>query len=197
MKTRIALFDFDGTITRKDSLLVFIWYVKGPVRFVVGFTLLSPFLLAMKAGFMTNQRGKEIVLRYFFGGTPLSVFDRWCVEFANTRIPSIIRPAALDEIRRLQKDGTEVVIVSASPENWLSAWTTANGLSLLGTRLELAKGKITGMIQGKNCHGTEKVRRVLEKYPMDKNYITNAYGDTKGDLPMLQMAGNQYWKPFR
>ena len=70
MKTRIALFDFDGTITRKDSLLVFIWYVKGPVRFVVGFTLLSPFLLAMKAGFMTNQRGKEIVLRYFFGGTP-------------------------------------------------------------------------------------------------------------------------------
>lgn len=197
MKTRIAVFDFDGTITRKDSLLEFIRYAKGSVRFFTGFILLSPLLVAMKAGILSNQRGKEIVLRYFFGGTPLTVFDNWCQEFAKSRIPDLIRPGATDEIRRLKQDKIEVVLVSASPENWLSAWTTAQGIGLIGTRLETRDGRITGLIQGKNCHGTEKVRRIREKYPQNEYDITDAYGDTKGDLPMLDLAVNRNWKPFR
>ncbi len=197
MKARIALFDFDGTITRKDSLLEFIRYTRGSFRFFTGFLLLSPFLVAMKAGFISNQRGKEIVLRYFFGGTALPDFDEWCHRFSNQVLPALIRPGALDEINRLKQENITVVLVSASPENWLKYWTQMHGLELIGTRLEHADGRISGRIQGKNCHGEEKVRRIREQYPTGQTEIIAAYGDTSGDRPMLALALTTYWKPFR
>lgn len=197
MKPRIALFDFDGTITRKDSLLEFIRFTRGTARFYMGFILLSPLLVAMKARFLSNQQGKEFVLRYFFGGTPKAVFDSWCQEFAHSRIPAIVRPGALEEIQRLKQDNITVVLVSASPENWLLDWTKANDIQLIGTHLAIKNDRISGLIKGKNCHGTEKVRRIREKYPQNEYKITDAYGDTKGDLPMLELAANQHWKPFR
>ncbi len=197
MKPRIALFDFDGTITRKDSLLEFIRYTRGSARFYMGFILLSPLLVAMKARLLSNQQGKEFVLRYFFGGTPKAVFDSWCQEFAHSRIPSIIRPGALDKIRRLKQDNIAVVLVSASPENWLQNWTKSNDIQLIGTRLVIKDERITGFIKGKNCHGIEKVRRIRENFPQNEYEITDAFGDTKGDLPMLELAANRHWKPFR
>lgn len=197
MKTRIAVFDFDGTLTRKDSLLVFIRYTRGRFRFITGFIFLSPWLVAMKAGLISNQRGKEIVLQYFFGGMSHPVFDDWCRKFAETQIPSLIRPGALEEIRRLRQENVEVVVVSASPENWLQYWTRPQGLLLIGTLLQVSNGRMTGRIEGNNCHGTEKVRRIREKYPDTTTEIIAAYGDTKGDLPMLEMAQKSHWKPFR
>ena len=197
MTTRIAVFDFDGTLTRKDSLLVFIRYTRGSFRFITGFIFLSPWLLAMKAGLISNQKGKEIVLQYFFGGMPQPFFDDWCRKFAETQIPALIRPGALEEIQRLRQENVAVVVVSASPENWLQHWTRPNGLLLIGTLLQVSDGRMTGRIEGKNCHGTEKVRRIREKYPAEHTEIIAAYGDTKGDLPMLEMAQKRHWKPFR
>lgn len=197
MTKRIAVFDFDGTLTREDSLLVFIRYTRGNFRFISGFILMSPWLIAMKAGLFSNQKGKEMVLRYFFGGMSQSVFDDWCRKFAENRIPALIRPGALEEISRLKRENVEVVVVSASPENWLRYWTLSHGLSLVGTQLQVKNGLITGRIEGKNCHGTEKVRRIREKYPDATTEIIAGYGDTKGDLPMLELASSRYWKPFR
>lgn len=197
MKKKIALFDFDGTITREDSLLAFIRFTRGAVSFYLGFLLLSPLLIALKAKLVSNHRAKEWVLRFYFAGTPLEKFDAWCRDFAQNYIPDIVRPAALQEIRELQKEGIEVVLVSASPENWLAGWTSATGISLIGTRLQHNEGTITGRIEGRNCHGLEKVRRVGEIYPAGETEIVHAYGDTKGDLPMLKLAKNPHWKPFR
>ena len=48
MKKAIAFFDFDGTITTKDTLLEFIRFSKGRFRFYLGFLLYSPYLIAYK-----------------------------------------------------------------------------------------------------------------------------------------------------
>ena len=197
MQQPIAFFDFDGTITTKDTLLEFIRFSKGNARFYLGFMLISPWLIAYKLKVISNQRAKERVLTFFFGRCPVDTFTAWCDRFSVEILPGLIRPGALEEIKRLQTAGIDVVIVSASPENWIRPWTTAMQLSLLATRLEVSGDRLTGKIEGVNCHGKEKVRRIEAAYELKEYSKIYAYGDTKGDLPMLSLADIRFYKPFR
>src|SRR5690606_32016113 len=108
-----------------------------------------------------------------------------------------IRPKAFEEIERLKKEGIPVVIVSASPENWISGWCKENSLECIATRLEETGSILTGKIAGKNCHGIEKVRRSREKFDLSAYTDIFCSGDTKGDEPMLSFATFAYYKPFR
>ncbi|MBI3139574.1 MAG: haloacid dehalogenase-like hydrolase [Sphingobacteriales bacterium] len=197
VKKGIAFFDFDGTLSSKDSLLEFIKFSKGNFRFFFGFLLLSPWLLALKFRLISNQRAKEKVLRYFFNGTPVGRFNETGRQFAGTVIPSIIRPGALREIKKLKENNIEIVVVSASPENWLTDWTHSQGLTLISTRLVETDDKVTGMIEGFNCHGEEKVRRIREQFDLSAYDEIYAYGDSSGDRPMLALARHAFYKPFR
>ena len=194
---QIAFFDFDGTITTKDSFLEFIKYQKGTFKFYLGFLLNSPFIVAYKLGIISNQSAKEKVMRFFFGKMPIEKFQLACDEFSEKAIPSLIRPKALLEIKKLQEAGVEVVIVSASAENWLRNWCNTQRVSLLATRMQQNNGSITGKIEGLNCHGEEKVRRVHEAYDLSEYSRIYCYGDTKGDKPLLGLATFSFYKPFR
>lgn len=197
MKQRIAFFDFDGTITTKDTLLEFIKYSKGPFRFYLGFLLTSPWLVAYKLKIISNQKAKEKVLGYFFRNSPLPAFQTLCDRFAAEMVPGLVRPKALREITRLQEAGASVVIVSASPENWIRGWTDLTGASLLATRLEIREERLTGRIQGNNCYGEEKPRRIKEAYSLSDYQEVYTYGDTSGDRPMLRLGTASFFKPFR
>jgi hypothetical protein len=43
----VAVFDFDGTLTTKDTLLLFIRYSCGTIRFMFGMALYSPLIVMM------------------------------------------------------------------------------------------------------------------------------------------------------
>jgi phosphatidylglycerophosphatase C len=197
VKKEIAFFDFDGTITTKDTLLEFIKFGKGSLRFFLGFLLNSPYLVAYKLKIISNQSAKEKVLRFFFRDTPVDVFKTYCNEFSKRVIPHLIRPGALTEIRRLQNEDYIVVVVSASPENWIQPWADEMNVQLLASKLEVKENKITGKILGKNCHGEEKVRRISECYTLSDYHHIVAYGDSSGDKPMLKLAKTSFFKPFR
>jgi phosphatidylglycerophosphatase C len=200
MSRSIAFFDFDGTITTRDTLLEFIKFSKGTIPFYLGFALNSPWLVAYRLKLISNQVAKERILSWFFRNMSLQAFQQLCDEFAQTRLPGLIRPKALREIRQLQEKGIPVVIVSASPENWLHNWTTQVNASLLATRLEIKSMQthvLSGRISGFNCHGKEKVRRIKEAYTLSEYDTVYAYGDTSGDKPMLGLAHHSFFKPFR
>lgn len=197
MKKRIAFFDFDGTITTKDTLLEFIRFSRGVSRFYAGFLLNSPYLVAYKLKLISNQTAKEKVLRFFFGQMPVPVFEEYCNRFASQVIPQLIRPQAMEEIKKLQQDGARVIIVSASPENWVHKWCDSIGVQTIATRLTVQSGKLTGTIEGHNCHGEEKVRRIQQAFNLADYEEIYAYGDTSGDKPMLSIATYSYMKPFR
>jgi HAD superfamily phosphoserine phosphatase-like hydrolase len=189
--------------------LEFIKFSKGRLRFYLGFLINSPWLLAYRAGIISNQAGKDRILTWFFGGAPLNTFQDTCDRFAATAIPDLVRPKALREIRQLQEKGVEVVVVSASPANWLQKWTEETGVALLATRLQTrdlpavpqpglsVTTRLTGKILGRNCHGEEKVRRIRESYDLPSYDRIIAYGDSSGDKPMLALATNAFFKPFR
>jgi HAD superfamily hydrolase (TIGR01490 family) len=202
MGQSIAFFDFDGTITTKDSLLEFIKFSKGKFRFYLGFALNSPWLIAYRLKIISNQAAKEKILSWFFRKTSLTVFQELCHRFSDTILPGLIRTKALREIQQLQNKGFTVVIVSASPENWLSSWTESLNVSLLATRLETIQNKshdhqLSGKILGFNCHGEEKVRRIRETHDLSSYEDIYAYGDTSGDRPMLALARFAFYQPFR
>ncbi len=197
MNRVIAFFDFDGTISNKDSLLEFIKYCKGRPAFYFGFLLHLPVLVAFKLKLLSNHRTKEVMLRYFFGDMPVEDFERHCLDFSRDEIPAMIRPKAWKEIRKLQEAGAEIVIVSASPQDWLNHWCKRAGVACIATRLVVDERRISGKIEGLNCHGREKVRRIREAYDLGGFSQIYCYGDTPGDKHMLSLGTYRFYKPFR
>ncbi|MDW7693741.1 HAD-IB family hydrolase [Flammeovirgaceae bacterium SG7u.111] len=197
MKPAIAFFDFDGTITTKDSFIEFIKYYRGKPRFYLGFLLLSPVLVLFKLKLIANWKAKEMVMRYFFGGSDETDFQQACDEFGEKIIPQLVRSRALEKIKQHQQDETRVVLVSASAENWLSFWCKQQKIECFASRLEVANGKITGKLVGKNCYGPEKVARIRQKIKISEYKTVYAYGDSSGDKEMLALAKYKFYRPFR
>lgn len=197
MSQRIAFFDFDGTITTKDTLLEFIKFYKGTARFYWGFLIYSPFLVAYKLKIIPNYVAKQKVLQHFFKGESVENFLKQCNAFAEQVLPKLIRPKALEEIRRLKEVNAVIVVVSASAENWITKWAANNGLQLIGTRLTTDGKVITGSIDGANCYGDEKVCRIKQEYNLSAYDEICCYGDSAGDKQMLQLAHFAFYKPFR
>jgi len=192
----LALFDFDGTLTRKDSFIEFIKFSKGRGRFFFGFLFLSPVLILFKLGLIKNWKAKELVLTYFFKGLTYNLFEEQCRQFALERIIEIVIPEAVNRLMERKSDSFRTIIVSASAENWIRPWSDQLGVELIGTRLEVLDGKLTGKISGRNCYGDEKVKRIKGVADLKIYDRIEAYGDSSGDHEMLNLATEKYYKFF-
>lgn len=197
MKRAIAFFDFDGTITFRDTLFEIIRFQKGSCALYLGLIKLSPWLIAMKLRMISNEAAKEKMLTFFFKGSPLHDFQEKCNRFMEKQLPLLIRPGALQEINKHKLNNTTVVVVTASAENWVEGWCKQHDIICIATKLEIKENKITGKINGKNCNGIEKVNRIRAYFQLDRYDPIIAYGDTKGDRGMLSLATFAYYKPFR
>lgn len=193
----IAFFDFDGTITTRDTLFEIIRFQKGATALYTGMLLLSPALALFKLKLLSRQTMKQLVLRYYFRGAPAAAFRQRCEDFCNGRLPSILRGAALTAIRDHISEGRQVVVVTASAEDWVAPWCRSMGIACIGTRLEVQDGRLTGNIAGLNCNGDEKVARIRALYDLGAFGDIYAYGDSSGDKAMLALAGIREYKPFR
>ncbi|HSB93948.1 MAG TPA: HAD family hydrolase [Flavitalea sp.] len=196
MNGRIAFFDFDGTITYKDTLLEFIRFAKGDIGFYSGFLLYSPALVAFKLKLISNQAAKQLILRHFFGKMPLAEFNKLCNDFAVKVVPGLVRYKALHELQELEKNNFRIVVVSASAENWVKLWAEKMGYEYIATRLETVGDSITGRIAGSNCFGEEKVNRIKQQYNLSDYSEVYCYGDSAGDRPMLALGTKSFFKPF-
>jgi HAD superfamily hydrolase (TIGR01490 family) len=190
----LALFDFDGTITFKDSFADFIRYAVGRKKFVIGAIRLTPMLFAYALGFLRNWKAKELVSDYFFGGWDSRLLEEIAAKYSRERLPGIIRENALEKIRWHKSRGDTVVVVSASINLWLAGWCADYDLDLIATKLEVKDGRVTGRFLTKNCSGKEKKRRIEEQYDLKSFDHIYAYGDTPGDKAMLELADEKYYR---
>ena len=124
-------------------------------------------------------------------------FDNYCRSFCKEYLPEFIHPKALDEIQKYKSDSASVFIVSASPENWIIPWASLLDVDVIATKLESIDGKITGKIIGENCNGSEKVIRIKKAIDLSEFSEIVAFGDSKGDLEMLELADKKYYKLFK
>lgn len=198
MKT-VAIFDFDGTITKKDTFLQFIKFAKGKVAFVLGFLLFSPWLIAMKFHLYPNWKTKQMIFSYYFKGMHLDSFNEICLRFFEEEVDSLLYKDAINCIDTHLRKNDEVVIISASIDNWVRPFAAHLGIKqVLGTQLEIdtSNERLTGYFSTKNCYGKEKVYRLLSAYQDIHQYKLVAYGDSRGDKEMLEYANESHYKPF-
>lgn len=193
----LALFDFDGTITRGDSFLRFILFSNSLVKVAFKGIVLCPVLVLYKLGLIPNGRAKEIIFSFFYKNLKEKTFFELATAFAHTRLPGMLRNRAEEKLLWHLGQGHTVIIITASVEHWIKPWADLKKIGLVGTRIEVKNGMITGKFTGQNCFGKEKVARLKELIrPEDFSYIY-AYGDSEGDKEFMQLADEKYWRPFR
>lgn len=190
----IAFFDFDGTITRKDTMFQFIRFSKGNFRFYIGLLFLSPVIFAYKIGIIPNWRAKEQLFSFFFKGMKEEEVLKLGLEFSKNVIPGIIRPEAVREIEFHRNSGSKIVVVTASFSIWVKPWCDFNQFELIATKYGTNQNQLSGLIVGKNCYGVEKARRIKEIFDLQDFQKIYAYGDSQGDSEMLNLADFKYLK---
>ena len=190
----LALFDFDGTVTFRDSFAGFIKYAVGPKSFCFGIACLIPVMAGLLLGLIRSWRAKELMSICFFGGLDAPTFKELASKFSREELPKIVREQARERIEWHKRRGDTVVIVSASIDLWIKDWCAAQHVELIATKLEEKDGRISGRFLTGNCNGREKVRRIQERFNLsDFDYIY-AYGDRPGDRPMLALANERYYR---
>lgn len=194
---KLVLFDFDGTITTKDTLIEFLIHYVGPFKFISGLAMLSPILSLYAFRVIPNWKAKQMMLRWFLGGESEQKFNATCKDFSVHVLPKLIRPGALAAIEKHKQEGATVIVISASAENWVRPWCEKNGLLCIATRLEVKNHQLTGNLEGKNCYGPEKVTRLRACFDPETVNEIIAYGDSSGDKEMLALAHQKFYKPFR
>jgi phosphatidylglycerophosphatase C len=198
MKKRLVLFDFDGTITTRDSFAAFLVFYNGIFRFIIGMIVLSPVIALYVLRIIPNWKGKQFVLRWFWSGVDAEKFNARCREFSARVLPGLIRPQAMISLHKyLNSPHTTVAVVSASAENWIAPWCEKHGIICIATQLEITDGKITGNLCGANCYGREKVNRIEKQFTLTDYAEIVAYGDSIGDREMFTIAHQHHYKPFR
>lgn len=196
---KLYAFDFDGTLTTRDTLLEFIRYTCGTRRFLLGFMLFAPLLVLMRLRLYPNGKAKQRVFAHFFKGMAIKEFDTLCQDFALTH-RYLLRPDAVRLLEQALAEGAEILIVSASIDNWVRPFfeteDRSREITVLGTQIEVVDGCLTGRFLTPNCYGQEKVRRILALHPDRSSYYLTAYGDTRGDREMLAFADESHTVPF-
>lgn len=191
-KPVIAAFDFDGTITTKDTLFDFIRFYFGKIKLLQGLIILSPMLMLFRVGIIQNSEAKGRLLSYFFKGHDIAEFNQKSEEYSS-QISRICKPDVLNKIKWHKNEGHTIIIVSASVRNWIEPWAKQNGFEqVLGTELEVIDNKITGRFATPNCYGPEKVNRLLQLFPNRAEYTLFAYGDSSGDKELLAIADHAH-----
>ncbi len=193
----LALFDFDGTLTTKDSFLELIKYHKGKWKFFFGMFRMIPHIALYKSGIINAQKLKEKLISYFWKEMPVNEFNAICIDFNQAILPELLRKKGIEQLEKHIADGDDVAIVSASAQNWLQPFCDNYQIHCIASILELKNEKLTGKLTGKNCKGGEKICRVKKFFNLNdyKNIIV--YGDSSGDKPLMKIASTAYYKPFR
>lgn len=195
---KIYAFDFDGTLTKRDSLIEFLLFARGRKEFMKCFAMHLHLLIAMKLHLADSGKVKERIFAHYFQGMPEEQFNQLCERFAQTHT-SLLRTKGLEKIAEaMAEPDSRVLIVSASINNWVAPFfKNIPQIEIFCTRIEVKEDKLTGRFLSANCRRREKVRRILALHPDRKAYRLIAFGDSNGDKEMLDFADEAYYKPFR
>jgi phosphatidylglycerophosphatase C len=194
----VAVFDFDHTLTDRDSLLFFLFYIHGRLKTYYHLIHLIPAFGTFLAGCLSRQEVKEKILTHFFREWSFEDLQALGQQYANHRLDYSLKPQAMQRLAWHQAQGHRCILVSASLEFYLKPWALRHGFeAVLASLLELTPtGHLTGKLIGLNCWGPEKIRRLVEYLGPKENYRLYVYGDSRGDRELLEYADYPFYRTF-
>lgn len=120
--------------------------------------------------------------------------QRVAEDFCRDCIPPTLRADAMQRMSWHQQQGDVVAVVTGAFELMLAPWCAQQGVELLGSRLEVSNGVLSGRYLGPQCVGLEKARRVRERFRLQDFVHVHAYGDTPEDHDLLALAHSRHYR---
>jgi phosphatidylglycerophosphatase C len=186
----VALFDLDGTLTWRDTLLPFLsgFLVRRPHR-LFGLWRLPG---ALYSYWQERDRGelKSRVIRMIMAGERRAVIDAWAEAFVGGLKPKRrFRPLALAVVEAHRAAGDHLVLMSASPDLYVPLIGTLLGFErTVCTEIEWRNDRLDGHLKTPNRRGEEKSRCLAWLREQYRNQPIIAYGNSASDLDHMREA---------
>lgn len=184
----LALFDFDGTITTRETLPDFLRFATPARRLHFGRLLFALPVLAYKLKLLPVHALRTLLVRYAFEGLPRATVEDAGRRFAATVLPPLVRPEVQARLDAHRAQGDTIVVVSGGFDVYLAPWCEAQGVELVCSSFESEGGHLTGRYAGAQCVASEKVRRVRDRYDIAAYREVHAHGNTHEDHALLALA---------
>lgn len=192
---RVAIYDLDRTVLRKPTFTLFLLWAaarEAPWRL-----LLLPALAALMIGYALRLYGRDrfkpAAIRLMLGPhlTPARA-ERLAARFAAWRVPRDVPPGAQACIARDRAEGYRLLMATAAPEFYAGAIADALGFNAIVASRHKRKpdGNWLPQLDGPNCYGAEKARRVAEWLSAHAPGAAHirAYSDHVSDAPTFALA---------
>ena len=194
---KLAIFDIDYTITKKETLMeLFRYTIKNDRRNMRFLPRAAYCGLMYVIKFYDEKKVKEAFLKFIdnIKEEDLAILVK---NFYNDRLKNILYKDALDMMKDLKSKGYDIYLISASPEFYVNEFYAIEEVDkVIGTRFKFENGTFMRKMDGENCKGEEKVKR-LKSY-LDENNIevdfkeSYMFSDSLSDKPLLDMVGKPY-----
>ena len=188
----IAVFDFDGTIIKKDSMVLFFKrYFELSWKNIPALVRLSFESIKFFLGRNSRKQFKEKYINLILGASKIKDLDELGNDFSEFLLGHILTDAK-KEMNRLKESGHELILLSASPDFYLRKVKEGLGFSkLICTETKLEEGKL--LISGKNCYGENKIIKLESEYGRDINWKDSyCFSDHSSDIKLLSLFGNSF-----
>ena len=192
----IAVFDVDGTLIRGNSLILAARKSNNLIELIWLFINIIPSLIAWKIGFITTKRIKEIFIK------KAKICNKYNYELSQSNdewllidLKKKIRKDALKRLNMHKKKGDIIILCSASLNMILEPLAKSLNVDLICTNLLKVENQWIAKINGDNCKGSEKLKRLKEIYGSIENEL-EVYGDSLGDKEILNAALIPHYKSF-
>lgn len=194
---KLAIFDVDFTLTKRETFIeLYLFMMRKNPRLIMHMprSLKTAFFYLFKiydAGKTKEAFGK------FLEGIHQDEMQNVVKEFYEKRLSKIIYKDAIDTIKKLKNQGYKIYLISASPEIYLNELYNIKEVDkIIGTKLRYENGMLRSIIEGENCKGEEKVRRlkeVLKKENINVDFQESyMFSDSLSDLPLFRLVGKPY-----
>ena len=193
MQKKYALFDFDGTLCKGDSIIQLCQFARKR-RLCTRKQLLGGISAAIrhKLGKLTIEQAKQQALVWMKGRSEMEMAafaQLFCLEVLAPRF----FPQGIAALQREQKDGATVLLITASPSFYLMPLKDMLGVAdIIGTRMDVDESGLYTSLVGDNCRGLQKPLRLAEYLAAMGDRLdydsSTAYGNSTGDLPMLELC---------
>tara|TARA_B100000700_G_C15062280_1_gene866699 strand:- start:7759 stop:9312 length:1554 start_codon:yes stop_codon:yes gene_type:complete len=195
---KIAVFDVDQTLLKRDSLFIAIQESQGIFNIFIRSFICLIWFVKWKVKIIRTKQFKEKILSVFsvcekFNQEESIGQYKWLLPF----LLKAIRPEALSRINYHKSRGDLVVLCSASTNMILLPLADYLDVDLICTELHRENNKWYPMIKGRNCKGQEKVDKLIKKYGPLKSMEIEAYGNRDGDKELLQLADYPHYMSFK
>lgn len=192
---KLYCFDFDGTLTKRDTMFLFLRHYN-PRKFYLQFILHVPLFIFLKLKLADAEAVKKQFIASVLKDEPAGRLNTASQAFFDRYYPSLIRQPALDFISQIRPENTECLLVTASLDIWVRPFAKHWGMQLLATEAHFENGLMSGSFATPNCNRDEKLTRIKKATEGRKFDKIIAFGDTEGDHAMLKWADEGHYRFF-